>query len=311
MAESTVSRSVSASCCSASQRRPLTPNRSDAGGRSFKQRINTAWISFFARERARTNCARRASRRRIARMRSSGVHTPSSWPAHSSLASARASRRSVFARAWRIPVSLGETTITRATCGSRIPAIAHALPVTSNATRSRASRLCANSSSASGLVAIRPAERSRPSATIATSQKSRCTSSATALTCPSSPSLSKQENRWANDIDGSALAAQPGKSQGRPLKSPGSNRPSSKTACPTCVLPEGPSSQSAEPKSAAGHTSLQRAVSCPESEQRPTRGAANLPAAPFDDAGVSAGAQLTPARDDSEAHALRWARTPA
>ena len=32
--ESTVSRSVTASCCSASQRRPLTPNRSDAGGRS-------------------------------------------------------------------------------------------------------------------------------------------------------------------------------------------------------------------------------------------------------------------------------------
>jgi hypothetical protein len=30
------------------------------------------------------------------------------------------------------------------------------------------------------------------------------------------------ENRWANDIDGSALAAQPGKSQGRPLKSSGS-----------------------------------------------------------------------------------------
>ena len=26
-----------------------------------------------------------------------------------------------------------------------------------------------------------------------------------------------EENRWANDIDGSALAAQPGKSQGRPL----------------------------------------------------------------------------------------------
>ena len=152
MAESTVSRSVSASCCSASQARPLTPNRSDAGGRSFKQRINTAWISFFARERARTSCARRARRRRIARMRSSGVHTPSSWPAHSSFASARASRRSVFARAWRMPVSLGETTITRATCGSRIRAIAHALPVTSNATRSRGSRLCANSSNASGRV---------------------------------------------------------------------------------------------------------------------------------------------------------------
>jgi hypothetical protein len=32
----------------------------------------------------------------------------------------------------------------------------------------------------------------------------------------------ESENRWANDIDGSALAAQPGKSQERPLKSPGS-----------------------------------------------------------------------------------------
>ena len=161
MAESTVSRSVTGSCCSASQRRPLTPNRSDAGGRSFRQRINTAWISFFARERARTSCARRASRRRIARMRSSGVHTPSSWPAHSSLASARASRRSVFARAWRMPVSLGETTITRATCGSRIRAISHALPVTSNATQSRGSRLCANSSNASGR-ACDPAGRAQP-----------------------------------------------------------------------------------------------------------------------------------------------------
>jgi hypothetical protein len=60
-------------------------------------------------------------------MRSSGVHTPSNWPAHNSLASARASRRSVFARAWRMPVSLGETTITRATCGSMIAAIAHAV----------------------------------------------------------------------------------------------------------------------------------------------------------------------------------------
>jgi hypothetical protein len=41
-AESTVSRSQSASCCSANQARPLTPNRSDAGGRSLRQRINTA-----------------------------------------------------------------------------------------------------------------------------------------------------------------------------------------------------------------------------------------------------------------------------
>ena len=65
----------------------LTPNRSDAGARSFRRRISTAWISFLTRERARTSCARRARRRRIVLMRSSGVQTPSSsrpraaWPA--------------------------------------------------------------------------------------------------------------------------------------------------------------------------------------------------------------------------------------
>ncbi|MDB5876049.1 MAG: hypothetical protein JWQ07_5491 [Ramlibacter sp.] len=75
------------------------------------------------------------------------------------------------------------------------------------------------------------------------------------------------ENRWANDIDGSALAAQPGKSQGRPLKSSGSNTHRPETAYPTCVLPEGPSSQSAEPMSAAGcQVSLRAAVSCPEKQ---------------------------------------------
>jgi len=36
------------------------------------------------------------------------------------------------------------------------------------------------------------------------------------------------ETPWANDTDGSALAAQPDKSQGRPLINPGSTRPSSK-----------------------------------------------------------------------------------
>src|SRR4051794_14215676 len=51
---------------------------------------------------------------------------------------------------------------------------------------------------------------------------------------------SRLENRWANDIDGSALAAQPGKSQGRPLKSSGSNTHRPETAYPTCVLPRGP-----------------------------------------------------------------------
>src|SRR5919108_566368 len=47
------------------------------------------------------------------------------------------------------------------------------------------------------------------------------------------------ENRWANDIDGSALAAQPGKSQGRPLKSPGS-KPIAQIGLPSLRSPEGP-----------------------------------------------------------------------
>ena len=43
-----------------------------------------------------------------------------------------------------------------------------------------------------------------------------------------------------------------------------SSTPSSKTAYPTCVLPQSPSSQSAEPKPAAGHhQGPQGAVSCP------------------------------------------------
>jgi hypothetical protein len=47
------------------------------------------------------------------------------------------------------------------------------------------------------------------------------------------------ENRWANDIDGSALAAQPGKSQGRPQKSPGS-KPIAQSGLPNLRSPEGP-----------------------------------------------------------------------
>src|SRR3954453_4280736 len=47
------------------------------------------------------------------------------------------------------------------------------------------------------------------------------------------------ENRWTNDIDGSALAAQPGKSQGRPLKRPGS-KPIVQNGLPNLRSPEGP-----------------------------------------------------------------------
>src|SRR3954454_9117351 len=46
------------------------------------------------------------------------------------------------------------------------------------------------------------------------------------------------ENLWANDIDGSALAAQPGKSQGRPLKRPGSNTPIVQNGLPSLRSPK-------------------------------------------------------------------------
>src|SRR5215210_245431 len=48
------------------------------------------------------------------------------------------------------------------------------------------------------------------------------------------------ELRWANDTDGFVLTAQLGQSQGRPLKTPGSQPISRRTACPACVLPERP-----------------------------------------------------------------------
>jgi hypothetical protein len=50
----------------------------------------------------------------------------------------------------------------------------------------------------------------------------------------------ERENRWANDIDGSALAAEPGKSQGRPPKSPGSNSPIVQTGLPNLPSPRKP-----------------------------------------------------------------------
>jgi len=71
----------------------------------------------------------------------SGIQTASSSPEAMSLASVRASRRSVFAGAERIPVSVGETTTTRATWGSISRVISRALPVTSSATRSSRPRL--------------------------------------------------------------------------------------------------------------------------------------------------------------------------
>jgi hypothetical protein len=60
------------SSSAAGQRRPLMRNRSLAGRQPCMRRTSTAWASFLTRMRAVTSCARRHSRRRITRVRSSG-----------------------------------------------------------------------------------------------------------------------------------------------------------------------------------------------------------------------------------------------
>src|SRR5439155_22943833 len=94
-----------------------------------------------------------------------------------------------------------------------------------SATRSRGSRLEANSSSCSGVVSTRPAERTSPPSAIATSQKSRCTSNPIALpallTSSSPLDVELAEKQRANDNDRYVLTAHPGKSQGRPPNLPG------------------------------------------------------------------------------------------
>ena len=243
---STVSRSASAAPAPASQRLPLTPNRSDAGGRPLRQRIeHRVHLVLGARARPHELPAARepAPHRADALV---GHPDPVELPCPEQLRQrARVEAVGLRPRLADAGVADGETTITRATCGSMMRAISQALPVTSSATWSCTSRLCANSSSASGSVSIRPAERSSPSfddrhlAEIAVDVQRHCSQ-------PRPPLVGdwKLENRWANDIDGSVLAAQPGKSQGRPLKSSGSKPIVQQTACPACVLPKGPSSQS-------------------------------------------------------------------
>src|SRR5215207_9360024 len=132
-----------------------------------------------ARVRWRTSAARRARRRRSARVFSSGPKTSGRKPAASSSQSVRASTLSVFTFASAIARSLRVLAITnRPTWGSIRRLIWSAGPVASSATWSSAPRLWANSSSSARLVLIRPAGRTSVRSLIATSQKSRWTSRA-------------------------------------------------------------------------------------------------------------------------------------
>ena len=274
MPASTDSRSSNGSSSPASHWRPLTPNRSEHGGLPCSRRCRHAWISFLTRLRECTSCSRRASRRRRIRQRSSGIHTASSSPRHNRLANARASSLSVFARALAIPVSSGETTTTRFTCGSRILATSQQLPVTSNATRSDATRLSASELTPSGVAGTRPAERTSPSSQIATSQKSRCTSRPIARPThlghshlsPPQLELTMRENQRDNDTDRYELAAQSRQVAGAAERKARARSPSIKTAYPSAFSQEAPVPDHRNLRPRPGQ-SLQEAVSCLENQQ--------------------------------------------
>ena len=117
--------------------------------------------------------------------------------------------------------------------------ISQALPVTSSATRSSAPRLWANSSSSlrRGLDPPRRADLAVLGDRHLAEVEVDVQSDRSHLLLLS---LTEWETRWANDIDAFALSAQPDKSQGRPLKSPGSKPIVQEPAYPSCVLPEAP-----------------------------------------------------------------------
>jgi hypothetical protein len=102
-----------------------------------------------------------------------------------------------------------------------------------------AARFRANSSSVDGVVSTRPARRTRPLSAIATSQKSRCTSSAMKRITP--PLIQRTRRRGGqNDNYGSVFAAHPGSRRGGQLQTTGSQPIVSATACPISSLPQSP-----------------------------------------------------------------------
>jgi hypothetical protein len=197
--------------------------------------------------------ARRTTWRRSAKVASSGSHTDGRNPAASSCANTAASTLSVLTLASAIArVFCGLETTTRPTCCSSSRAIASVLPVASRATSSLKHRLSANSRSASGVVWIRPAWRTTLSSQMATWASSRWTSRPMHRRIPLLPSSSLPgEHRQANDTYGSALAAQPGESQGRPCTNSGSQPIERSPACPTCVCSRMPLSRTVAPYSSA------------------------------------------------------------
>src|SRR5918996_2758836 len=141
-------------------------------------------------------------------------------------------------------------------------ATSHAPPETSIATRSVASKLAASASSASGVVATLPAERTTPSSQIAITQKSRCksrpiarpthlTNDCTTNHLPNA--VDEREKQRDNDTDRYVLTAQSGRVAGAATEKPGlaAHRPKRPAVC---VLPRGPCPGSPDRTHGAGQS---------------------------------------------------------
>jgi hypothetical protein len=221
----TVSDSSTGNSSSPSHVRPLTPNRSDTGGRPFNRRISTAWISFLRATAsaptahgaraggASPGSARRASTPHRAR-------PPGGSPCH------QGSRRLPGARPAR---------------GSPRPPTLRPSPPTPPDPHARGFGRTPQ---------VRPATsrsatptRSTPSSTIAISQKSRCTSNPIAL--PTDPFTTTSSRRWTGEPAGERqrpirARSTTGQAAGAAKKTSPRSKRIVQTGLPDCVLPQSP-----------------------------------------------------------------------
>src|ERR1019366_4506190 len=143
--------------------------------------------------------------------------------------------------------------ITRATYGLSTRTTAIALPVASTTTSSSFLKLRPNPSSPERVISTRPPDRSRPASQKTTSAKVRWMSMPITRCISCSSLLWVDGSSGPHDNYGSALTAQPGRSQGRPATNT-SSRLIVQIGLPTDVLPV--------PLVPDGHT-IRQDQSCP------------------------------------------------
>src|ERR1019366_3273980 len=143
--------------------------------------------------------------------------------------------------------------ITRATYGLSTRTTAIALPVASTTTSSSFLKLRPNPSSPERVISTRPPDRSRPASQKTTSAKVRWMSMPITRCISCSSLLWFDGSSGPHDNYGSALTAQPGRSQGRPATNT-SSRLIVQIGLPTDVLPV--------PLVPDGHT-IRQDQSCP------------------------------------------------